>query len=233
MQFNPDQGGFHMAENSRVKRPSKNKKKNIPSILSKKSVRSSKTKGRTHDFKTRFHLNLIEKKQELENTVRCLVNSIKDEPVKYYIDSMIDELDRADREMASQAYYKFLNRKKNELKRINSLIDRLSNDKDFGICEECGKWIPEARLLIIPEAILCVPCQEDLENFESRSNFKSLNIGNSKYNRSFDQEDDFCNIDEAGIATKTVSESLSFMDMEEIDLGDLPDDLEENNKPSH
>jgi len=213
-----------MVENSRGKRSSMNRKKNIPSLLSKKSVRSSRSNGRTRDFKSRFYLNLMEKKHELENTIRCLVNSSKDEAKKHYVDSMIDELDRADREMAAQAYYKFLDRKKSELKRINILIDRISNDEDFGICEECGKRIPEARLLIIPEAVLCVPCQEDLESFESRTNYTNLNIGNSKYKNSIDQEDDMFNIDDAGVVAKPGCESLSLMDMEEIDLGILPDE---------
>ncbi|MFC1495365.1 TraR/DksA family transcriptional regulator [Thermodesulfobacteriota bacterium] len=220
-----------MGGNPRGKKPSRNRKKHIPSILSKKSVRSSSSNQRSNDFKSRFHLSLMEKKRELESTIRCLANH-KDDINKYSADSMIDELDRADREMAAQAYYKFLDRKKNELKRINILIDRISNDQDFGICEECGKRIPEARLLIIPEAVLCVPCQKDLENFESRTSYTSFNIGNSRYRNSFDQEDDFYNIDDAGIITKPGSEPVTLIDMEEIDLGALPDDSEEENNPA-
>ena len=34
---------------------------------------------------------------------------------------------------------------------------------EFGRCEECGKPIPEERLMVIPEATLCVPCQRELE----------------------------------------------------------------------
>jgi DnaK suppressor protein len=31
---------------------------------------------------------------------------------------------------------------------------------DFGLCRECGESIPFARLMILPETDLCVPCAE-------------------------------------------------------------------------
>jgi RNA polymerase-binding transcription factor DksA len=54
--------------------------------------------------------------------------------------------------------------------KINLLIDRDSQRSGFGICEESGMRIPEERLLIMPDASLCVPCQKDLEKFEYRKN---------------------------------------------------------------
>ena len=134
------------------------------------------------------------------------------------------QLDRTDREMAEQAHYKFIDRKKNELKKVNILIDRINNDQNYGICEDCGRQIPEARLLIIPEAVLCVPCQEDLENYESRTSYSCLNTGNSRRKNSSDQEDDFYNFDDAGVVVKLGYESASLMDMDDIDLEVLPDD---------
>jgi DnaK suppressor protein len=218
-------------ENQRGKKQPGKRKKQIPSILSKKSVRSSRSYQRSGDFKSRFLLSLLEKKQDLENTIRYLVDSNKDINKKYS-DSVIDELDRADREMADQAHYKFIDRKKNELKRVNILIDRINNDEHYGICEECGRQIPEARLLIIPEAILCVPCQEDLENYESKTIYTGLKSGNSQYKDSPDQEEDFYNIDDAGVAAKPGSESVSLMDMDDIDMGDLSGGPEEDNNPA-
>ena len=34
------------------------------------------------------------------------------------------------------------------------------DDPDFGYCMECGEPIPLARLMAMPEAILCVDCAE-------------------------------------------------------------------------
>lgn len=48
------------------------------------------------------------------------------------------------------------------------------NKNDSGICEDCGKPIPEARLKRIPNANCCVPCQESREK-ESDSMFTYKN----------------------------------------------------------
>ncbi|MCX2679132.1 TraR/DksA C4-type zinc finger protein [Galbibacter sp. EGI 63066] len=34
------------------------------------------------------------------------------------------------------------------------------NDADFGICRKCKQPIPEGRLLIRPESVLCVNCAQ-------------------------------------------------------------------------
>jgi len=36
-------------------------------------------------------------------------------------------------------------------------------DGTYGVCEWCGKRISAARLECVPEAALCVPCQEEFE----------------------------------------------------------------------
>ena len=44
--------------------------------------------------------------------------------------------------------------KRAKLKRALDMVD----DADFGLCAECGESIPFKRLMIMPEAILCVGC---------------------------------------------------------------------------
>ncbi len=50
--------------------------------------------------------------------------------------------------------------KLNKLRYAKANIDK----PGFGICSECEKTIPFARILIMPESNLCVSCAEDLEN---------------------------------------------------------------------
>ena len=59
--------------------------------------------------------------------------------------------------------YGLIEHKTRELRDVNGLLGRLSSDGCFGLCEECGEPIPPARLMIVPEATLCVPCQRDRE----------------------------------------------------------------------
>lgn len=49
-----------------------------------------------------------------------------------------------------------------EIHLIESALQRVS-DKEYGLCLECGKPIPVERLLYLPHARYCVPCQEKTE----------------------------------------------------------------------
>jgi DnaK suppressor protein len=49
-----------------------------------------------------------------------------------------------------------------ELLDINDAFQKLF-DGTYGVCEECGKRIPEARLRLIPAASLCVACKRHRE----------------------------------------------------------------------
>ena len=44
------------------------------------------------------------------------------------------------------------------LKDINLALEKIRNGK-YGICEKCGKEIPEERLKVHPEARFCIKCE--------------------------------------------------------------------------
>ncbi|NLD37147.1 MAG: TraR/DksA family transcriptional regulator [Desulfatiglans sp.] len=219
-----------MKKNSKGVDSSKQKKKIIPPILNNKPEKKIRIKERTDHFRARFDSHLLAKKRELEGVIDSLIKENAEDFSKISFDGMIDELDRTDREMAAQNYYRFLDRKKFELKRIEALIYRLKHDQDFGICEECERPIPEARLMIVPEAVLCVACQEELEKIESRANLAASSSKGLPYRDDYEPDEETENIDDAGLVTKAGSESMSLMDMEEIDLLDIPEAPEEENE---
>ena len=221
-----------MGNNNNKNKDLKQKKKNIPPILSNKPVKKTRIKERSDQFRAKFQLHLQEKKKELEKIINYLKTENSEDFSKVTFDSMIDELDRTDREMAAQNYYKFLDRKKNELSRIEVLIDRVKHDRDFGICEECERPIPEARLMIVPETVLCVACQQELEKLESRTNFSNTNNRVLQYKDEYEQDEEPDNIDDAGLVTKAGTETMSLMDMEEIDLVELPETPDEEEEPT-
>lgn len=45
----------------------------------------------------------------------------------------------------------------NRLDMIDAALDRVRNGV-YGICVDCGKEIPQARLKALPYAAMCVPC---------------------------------------------------------------------------
>jgi DnaK suppressor protein len=52
-----------------------------------------------------------------------------------------------------------IDRDADELRRIDTALARLS-EGSYGVCEDCGQRIPEARLEAEPTALRCIRCQE-------------------------------------------------------------------------
>lgn len=203
-----------------VEKAKRNRKKDCkmnPTITKTKVKMVPRKQDKSEDFKSRFLKKLIGKKQELEDAIKHLRNSQKEDMGKISVDSFIDDLDRADREISAQTFYKLLDRKNKELERINFLIRRVQQEQDFGLCEECGRQIPEKRLLILPEAIYCVPCQQELEKMELRINLAKTPNNSTQWKKEF-QPNSNEDIDDEGSLIKQDTEHVSFTDMDEVEL---------------
>jgi len=195
-------------------------KKNLkakPAAIKSRVKKTPSKQDKSQDFKTRFLNKLTGKKQELEETIKHLLSSQKEDMGKISVDSFIDDLDRADREISAQTFYKLLDRKNKELERINFLIWRVQKEQDFGLCEECGRQIPEKRLLIMPEAIYCVPCQQELEKAELRINMARSPYNTAQWKKEFESNsnEDF---NDEGLLIKPDTDHVSFTEMDEVEL---------------
>jgi DnaK suppressor protein len=195
-----------------------------------KVVEGKKPMNESKISDSKFYKNLLTKKQEVEGIINSLLESQREDINNTSFDNYIEDFDRADREISAQTFYKLLDRKKKELDKINFLLSRIQSDKDFGICEECGMKIPEERLLIMPDASLCVPCQKDLEKYEQRKNLAKNTYSPAQIKREFQLEtnEEYDDEDDDGIVIKPDVEHVSFLDMEEIELDDGQLDLNEN-----
>lgn len=56
-----------------------------------------------------------------------------------------------------------LQREQGELKSVAEALERLDKG-DYGLCVECGDAIGPERLAVLPEAALCVGCQDMAEH---------------------------------------------------------------------
>jgi len=151
----------------------KGKKRSTSSVSSS----GKNVKGKKPNTQSKFLKNLLSKKNEVEEAISLLRRSCIEHESSLHPGDVIEEFDQAEREIAAQRYYSLLKRKNEELERIESLIQRVQLDEEFGLCEECGERIPQKRLLIVPEATLCVPCQTDLEKLDSRKSFAERTYG--------------------------------------------------------
>ena len=131
----------------------------------KSRKKANKTRA---DLRSTFMQSIMDKRNELEKTLEHLIDNQKEYDVQFRGGDLIDELDQAQREISASSYYPIIERKIKELKKIDLLIKRISKEEEFGLCEECGKQIPKKRLLIVPEATLCVSCQRELEKTDLR-----------------------------------------------------------------
>jgi DnaK suppressor protein len=197
-----------------------NKKKNHsvkPLVIKTRTKKIPRKQDKNKDFKSIFLKKLTGKKQELEEKIKHLLSNQKEDMGKISVDSFIDDLDRADREISAHTFYQLLDRKNKELERINFLIRRIQKEQDFGLCEECGRQIPEKRLLIMPEAIYCVQCQQELEKVELRKNMSKAPNNSAQWKKEFESNsnEDF---DDEGFLIQPDEEHLSFTEMDEVEL---------------
>lgn len=83
------------------------------------------------------------------------------------VDTDGDEFDEIQgnqlKEMQNQLCY----RDNMKLIMIDNALSRLDN-KEYGLCEDCGSFILEKRLLFNPYVSICVDCAEDREVFDKQ-----------------------------------------------------------------
>jgi DnaK suppressor protein len=125
------------------------------------------------DFKTTIMKALELKKQELLKTLDRLMKSRREYDGQLRAGDFIEEADGAQREISAYSQFSLIERKNKELQKIEYLLNRAAEEQDFGLCEECGARIPKERLLLVPEATLCVACQRELEKLDSRMSMTS------------------------------------------------------------
>lgn len=182
--------------------------------------RGTKNQEENGEFRATFLENLLIKKKGLEELLERLMGSHREYDGQLTAGDFIDEFDDAQREISTHSLYSLIERKTRELKNIELLINRITREGKFGFCEECGRRIPKERLLIMPEATLCVPCQRELEKSNYRRSLLSSpspTLGGKK-GLQWDASD---GLDDEGYEVKiSPIDSFSLADIQETD----PDD---------
>jgi RNA polymerase-binding protein DksA len=103
-----------------------------------------------------------------------------------------DEIDLATGEISRELAAKISMRQHRQLKEIEDALERIKLG-EYGLCEDCGEAIPEARLRLFPAARLCVRCQEELDHYEKLKESQGLRGGawreesTEGYSKSFEE----------------------------------------------
>jgi len=78
-----------------------------------------------------------------------------------------DPTDRATQESDRNFELRIRDRERKLINKIKDALDRIDAG-EFGICEECGDEISEARLKVRPVTTLCINCKMEAEQKEKR-----------------------------------------------------------------
>ena len=188
--------------------------------LKKKTTLSEQPIRKGKKSRSKILKNLMAKRVEVRETLDRLIEEQKEYKKLASNDYLIDEMDHAEREISSQTHYILLERKNRELEKIENLIERALGDEEFGLCEECGEKIPEARLMIMPEATRCVPCQQEMEQSGSRIGF----VESPRAELGGKSGLQWRKVEDTDVSGKLNFKSdlgvMSFLDSDEFDTGD-------------
>jgi RNA polymerase-binding protein DksA len=223
---------------SKRKAPSKPKALSKPKAVTKAKVTAQKTKQvalaqkkkpvpKADDFRTAFMKSLVLKKQELQQTLDRLMKSRKEYEGELTAGDFIDEVDDAQREISAYSQFSLIERKNKELQKIEYLLSRVAEEQDFGVCEECGTRIPKERLLLVPEATLCVACQREMEKMDSRMSMATRSPGFSPTRREVTWETSEPHEEDDNLLVEYHIGTLPNVDMDENDTEVPPEDKED------
>jgi DnaK suppressor protein len=76
-----------------------------------------------------------------------------------------DPTDRATQESDRNFELRIRDRERKLINKIKDALERIEAD-EFGICEDCGEEISEARLRVRPVTTQCINCKMDAEKKE-------------------------------------------------------------------
>lgn len=217
---------------SRPKLPSKPKavtKTQVSAEKIKQAALGQKKKPlpKEEDFRTAFMKSLKLKKEELQQALDRLMKSRKEYEGQLTAGDFIDEVDDAQREISAYSQFSLIERKNKELQKIEYLLNRVAEEQDFGVCEECGTRIPKARLLLVPEATLCVACQREMEKMDSRMSMATRSSGFSPTRREVTLETTEPHEEDDNLLVEYHISTLPNVDMDENDTEIPPEDKED------
>ena len=108
----------------------------------------------------------LEERQELKRKIeeaiegqKILIASLAKTSKPVAPDNAIGRLSRMEALNDRAVSEASLNAARHKLSRLENALGKV-DQTDFGICVNCDNPIPSGRILLVPEATLCVPCAE-------------------------------------------------------------------------
>ena len=103
---------------------------------------------------------LEERRREIQDKLRSLRETLPAEVVE-----VKDPEERSVADFVQEVDFALMEMKSATLAKIDDALHRVEDGR-YGVCDECGREITEARLTAVPFASLCRGCQEEQERYE-------------------------------------------------------------------
>ena len=169
---------------------------------------------------------LFSRKIEVEKELEEMRAYHRENKESLFGEGNMEDVDRAGREISAQTYYSLLERKTQELEKIENIIKHISEDELFGICEDCGEEIGIERILAIPDVTRCIDCQRDYEKDWARENNRM------KFFFLKDRKDDLdMNDGNDDYKASAVEQRIDYHYLSNDDLDEIPLDGNETDRP--
>ena len=164
---------------------------------------------------------LMAQKEKVEQTLGQMKVNHNDNKDALFGDDSVEEADRAGKEISAHTYYSLMNRKSEELLRLEALIKNILEDEEFGYCEQCGEEINYKRLVAMPGVTTCIDCQRELEKGLGTRRDIDKKIYTAKHGFDMDLDDSSENFQSTAMKQKVGFlswDDLQGMEMEDLDL---------------
>ena len=112
-----------------------------------------------------FKDKLLRQKEETWDEIKDDLKHNASEEYHDFINMVCDQVDCALAELREDTVFSFIEHKYRELEKIELALTRIESGA-YGRCIDCGGWIGGARLEVMPAAVRCRKCQEELEKFD-------------------------------------------------------------------
>jgi len=140
------------------------------------------------DLRAMLLNGLTARKRELESILRQSMSTWKEWGPGTGGEDPADEVDDAHCETSTHNHFCLMERRYREYRKVAGLIQRMQAHEEYGLCEECGEAIPMERLIVMPEATYCVPCQRRMERIDGLKLYGAWRSGRSSERRNRDWE---------------------------------------------
>ncbi|MBF0564464.1 MAG: TraR/DksA family transcriptional regulator [Nitrospirae bacterium] len=109
---------------------------------------------------------LIDERGKILKEAKTEISNFTKGEEKQQVEAAIDDGDWSVVDVSEDIILQKLHQHKLKLNKIDEALRKLA-DGSYGICEDCGLPISEARLKVLPYATMCVECKEKTEKIEA------------------------------------------------------------------